>query len=378
MITHVETTAIFSGLEADWRTLQQDGIATPYQTYDWIKAWTDVLATPSGLEPMLVSGRDASGRVVAILPLVMQSTPLGVKAHFMGGKHANFNMGIFSRQAMEQLGAKDMEKLLSEAAGRCGVDAFHFTHQPRQWLGLDNPLARLPHRVSANSAFKAELMADSDAMIRSLMSSESRKKLRHKEKRLSELGAVRLERACDSATVTHVLDTFRSQKAARLRSLGIADPFADPHVARFLRDAALNGVEQKEAAIELYSLMAGPRIVAILGGAMHAGRLSGMFTSFDCDPAVMRYSPGDLLLLHLVQKLCREGVAVFDLGTGEAAYKGDYCQLDEPLFDSILPMTAKGRVLASGLSATQRIKSWAKHNPRAMALVARLRKLRAK
>jgi CelD/BcsL family acetyltransferase involved in cellulose biosynthesis len=377
MLSHIEVTASISGLEKDWRALQAHGFATPYQTYDWTKAWIDALAAPSGLEPMLVSGRDASGEIHVILPLVFRQTPLGGKALFAGGKHANFAMGLYSRDAMERLTAADMRRLLMEAARQRGVSLYHFAHQPRQWQGLGNPLALLPNQMSANCAFKAELMPDGDAMIRSLMSTESRKKLRHKEKRLGELGPVSLHEARDGATVRRVLETFRSQKAARFKALGISDPFADPAVETFLLAGALNGLDQREAAIRLYYLASGDRIVSVIGGAMHAGRLSGMFTSFDSDPAVIRYSPGDLLLLHLVQRLCRDGFGVFDLGTGDAAYKGDYCPLDEPLFDSILPMTATGQIVSAGLSAGQRVKRWAKHSPAAMALVARLRKLRA-
>jgi CelD/BcsL family acetyltransferase involved in cellulose biosynthesis len=377
MLSHIDVTASFSGLENDWKALQAEGFATPYQTYDWTKGWADALAAPLGLEPMLVSGRDASGQVHVILPLVIKQTPLGDKAIFAGGKHANFAMGIYSKAAMAQVTAADMHRLLAEAARQRDVSVYHFTHQPRQWQGLGNPLALLPSAVSANSAFKAELMPDGEAMIRSLMSTESRKKLRHKEKRLGEIGPVGLHEARDPAQVRRVLETFRSQKAARFKALGISDPFADPAVATFLLESALTGLESRETGVQLHYLEAGERIVSVLGGAMHAGRLSGMFTSFDSDPSVLRYSPGDLLLLLLVQKLCREGTRVFDLGTGEAAYKGDYCQLDEPLFDSILPVTAKGWVIAQGLSARQRVKRWAKHSPGAMALVSRLRKLRA-
>ena len=175
-----------------------------------------------------------------------------------------------------------------------------------------------------------------------------------------------------------MLDAFFSQKAARFKLLGISDPFANQSVVAFITSAALQGLSENQPAISLFAMMAGERVLSVFGGSIHAGRFTGMFTSFDAEPSIAKYSPGDLLLMNLVTMMCEKGLHTFDLGTGEANYKGDYCKVEEPLFDTLLPMTLKGRMLASMQSAKQASKRWVKQNGPAMAVVQRLRQFRSR
>jgi CelD/BcsL family acetyltransferase involved in cellulose biosynthesis len=376
MIQRVETHDDLSRLAAQWRVLQNSGLATPYQTYDWIRAWSDALSAPLGIKPLIVTGHDSRGRVIALLPLGVRHIKGVTCGIFLGGKHANMNMGVFEPQAMSGLSADDLGFILRNVAERHGIDLFHFENQPRVWLGRDNPLLKLPHQSSASSAWKTALVQDGEEMIRGLMSSESRKKLRHKEKKLGENGPVSfLEvRSVDEAET--VLSAFYAQKAARFRAMGIADPFADSHVRAFLHAGATAGVAEGKQSISLFAMRVGERIVSVFGGAIHQGRFTGMFTSFDGDPAVARYSPGDLLLLHLVKMMCARGLASFDLGTGDASYKTDYCKTEEPLFDSFLPMTMTGRVAAAGMRSAFALKGTMKKSEFVLALVSRFRRLR--
>jgi CelD/BcsL family acetyltransferase involved in cellulose biosynthesis len=356
----------------DWKALENSGVATPYQTWAWTKAWVDTLGPSSGLEPHFIRISNENGEKQVILPLGLSKSPLGTKAVFLGGKHSNFNMMVMSQTALIALTASDLETLLRDAAKKCSIDCYHFIHQPVIWKGRDNPLLSLPHKPSANTAYRADLLPDGDAMIKSLMSSESRKKLRNKEKRLSELGAVTFKKATEPQEISRVIDAFLMQKAARFNHQGIDNPFASPEAEAFLRQGAQK-TKEGEPPFSLYYLSSGDRIVSTLGGAEHDGRVSGMITSFDAHQEIIRFSPGDLLLMHLVQHLANEKYEIFDLGTGDATYKGDYCKTEDTLFDSILPMTNKGKLLAKTLEIKSGVKRWIKQNPVALKLARRIR-----
>ena len=98
-----------------------------------------------------------------------------------------------------------------------------------------------------------------------------------------------------------------------------------------------------------------------------------MVNSFDSDPAIAKSSPGDLLLMKLVGAQCAKGRASFDLGIGEARYKATYCDAAVPLFDIVLPLNAKGRILAVKQALVSRAKSTLKKHPRAFAALRRVR-----
>jgi CelD/BcsL family acetyltransferase involved in cellulose biosynthesis len=339
-----------------WLSLEMSGLATPYQTLGWQRAAFDCLHPDQ--RPCIVSVKEKGGRTVAILPLVLSRRAGIVSASFPGGKHANYNMGLFDPEAAARITGEELAACLRTAAASAGIDLFDLRNQPGSWGGCPNPMLQLPHQKAASSAWRADLMADAEAFIRSLMSSESRKKLRHKERRLGEIGPVTYAQAVSPDEARGVLNAFLEQKRARFLALGIANPFDDPAVLRFLDEAGIKPLaDGPPAPLSLFAMMAGGRILAVFGGLIHSGRFSGMFTSFDPDPAVSKYSPGDLLLLNLIRMMCTRGLTTFDLGTGEAAYKNDYCAVEEPLFDSLLPMTLKGRVASAALSAALRGKA---------------------
>jgi CelD/BcsL family acetyltransferase involved in cellulose biosynthesis len=367
----VDVSEDVTAISRAWLSLEMSGLATPYQTLGWQRAALSTL--DANATPLLVTFRDRHGKTAGLLPLV-KTRKTGVSiAMFPGGKHANYNMGLFAPGTAERLTAVDLQAVLASAAGQAGVDLFVFRNQPHIWAGITNPMARLPHQPAASSAWRADLMADADAFVASLMSSESRKKLRHKERKLAEIGPLAYVEASTPAEARDLLAAFLAQKKLRFAAMGITNPFDDPAALAFLEQAAAVPLEGgPPAPVALYALKTGDRVVAVFGGVIHGGRFCGMFTSFDAAPDVARSSPGDLLILHLVRTMCARGLTAFDLGVGDAAYKSDYCKIREELFDSFLPMTATGRLASIALSTAYRLKAGAARHKATLKPLRRL------
>lgn len=87
-----------------------------------------------------------------------------------------------------------------------------------------------------------------------------------------------------------------------------------------------------------------------------------------------RFSPGVLLFINLATACCEDGLDWFDLGVGEASYKGWFCDEAEPLFDSCLPVTAAGRLMAAGQRHLSMLKRHIKRSPRLWNLVLATRR----
>ena len=136
--------------------------------------------------------------------------------------------------------------------------------------------------------------------------------------------------------------------------------------------------DENGPGLELHALAVGERIVAVYGGGAHAGRWSGMVTSFDADPEIAKSSPADLLLMKVIAAQCAAGRTFFDLGVGEARYKAVFCDTPIPLFDSLLPITASGWVFTTTYSALLRAKRFVKQDPRLFAWAKRLRAWRGR
>jgi CelD/BcsL family acetyltransferase involved in cellulose biosynthesis len=50
--------------------------------------------------------------------------------------------------------------------------------------------------------------------------------------------------------------------------------------------------------------------------------------------------------MHIMKACADAGASEFDFSLGDEAYKLDWCEISEPLFTSIIPFTARGRVAA--------------------------------
>jgi CelD/BcsL family acetyltransferase involved in cellulose biosynthesis len=360
-----------AAVEASWRSFERTAVATPYQRFDWARAYAETLGRAQGERPLIATAENDRG-LVMLLPLTVKRRGGLSIATFIGGQQANFLMPMFEPAAVASLDAAAWRSLFHDIARAAGIDVFSLFNQPLGWQGVPNPLVKLGGSPSPNPGFRRQLDFSADAALGALLSTESRKKLRKKERRLHEMGAVAYRRVEDPAEAERVLAAFLDQKATRFRHKHINNPFADPAAVEFLRRGSRP--EGGEPAIELYGLFAGDAIVATFGGTCDGRRFCGMFNSFSMDQTIAKSSPGELLLLKIIEDQCRRGVQTFDLGVGEAPYKLAICNETEPLVDIYLPVSLGGRLYAALDHMGRAAKGWAKSTPWVVALVARYRR----
>lgn len=372
--------AVFTDMreaQADWAELERTAPHSAYQRRDWILPWLGTLGRERGVSPAVALARDALGRPLALLPLgVMRRGPLRL-AEFLGGKDANFGLGLFRPD--HRFEADDLRAFLDAAAKATpgGIDLFALVNQPRSWSGQANPLLAIARNPSPADAYKTALSAPGEAFLASRVSKDTRKKLRQKANRLAEFGPVRHERAATAAQARAILAAFQAQKAQRMEQKGLDNIFEGPASAEFFERIAVEPFERGQApAVELHALYAGERIVATFAGAIACGRFSGMFNSFDLAPELTRCSTGEILLAKLVEQKCDEGLTMLDLGVGDARYKHTFCDQTEELFDAYHAVTPGGHALKWVKGAKRDLKRRVKHDPRLWKAIETLRKLK--
>ena len=373
------TAEVFSELaavEALWRGLEADPavLMTPYQRFDWVSAYRGA-GIDAGEAIRILVLRDAHGRARLLLPLTIgRRGPLRV-ARVVGDRHANFHMPLFASREAAAMPAGDLTAALVEAGRAAGIDAFAFRNQPRFWDGAPNPLAAggLP---APSDAYGMLLGPDAEATLRRVFSGDTRKKLRAKERKLVEfLGAVEHRVAGTPEAAAEIQAAFYAQKAARFAGLGVADPYADGAVRRFIA-AATAPDATGSPAIEVHALVASEtgRILATFGGAVDGARFCGMWTSFDTDPDLGRFSPGEILLHRLVGHQAAQGRRALDLGVGEAGYKAKTCDETIELVEQTVPVSPASHALALASRVAVRLKHRIKRSPRLWTAAQGLRR----
>lgn len=365
----------FEAVEAAWRRLEAEVVLTPYQQFDWQALFHRRLG--GARVPCLVTLGNETDARGALLPFaVSRHGGLGI-ASFIGGKHANFNMGLWQRDFAATMTAETLHQALRQVAAQSPerIDLFRLAGQPLEWDGMANPFALLPHQPAASDGHRLSLGADAEAVLARVVSPSSRRKLRKKERSLGEHGEVAFKVAGTEDEARRLIDLFLVYKAARFKTLGIANVFDVPGMRDFLVDGALHGLTAGRPVIELSALTVAGEPVALYGGTVANGRYSAMFNAIAGGP-LMRFSPGELLLHHLISQACARGLAVFDLGVGDADYKSHICDGTDRLFDQFLPMTLAGSVAAASLRTAMRAKCRIKQTPILWTLATALRRLR--
>jgi CelD/BcsL family acetyltransferase involved in cellulose biosynthesis len=372
-LDHSAMVQIFTTMDdarADWLALSRVATISPYQSFAFLAAWLETVGRAEGVSPFIVVARDDAGAPEALLPFgVIVRKKIRI-ASYLGGRESNFNLPLL-RPGAGYDGAK--LRALLDAAGRRAstpVDLYYLRNQPRRFEDFINPLAFENAQNSPSFGYGATLPATVDALAARL-SKDTRKKLRRKEARLAEYGAVAYEHRARGARAADIISALIRQKSERF---AVGADFARCDMPALLQRLC---DRDDDGAMELHAISAGGRIVAAYAGVTRGHRFSAMLNSFDQDAEIARCSPGDLLLHALMRDLVARGMTHFDLGAGEARYKNSVCNETIELCDAIAPVSALGRVAAPMLSAYLRLKRRVKQTPALAGAYSRLRSARA-
>lgn len=366
----VSVHAEIGAVENEWRHLEMIAPHSAYQKFDWVQAWLDNIAPHVGTRPCIVLGRGPGGAPAFILPLGLRHGTGFTLGGWLGGKHANYNMGLYAPEIAGRLDRATLSSVLAEAGRAAGIHAFALLNQPFAWQGYANPLAALPHRPSAADAWHQNLEAHFDDFLLSLRGSGARRRLRWRERRMSGNGRLRMERAATPEAARVMARIMLDQKAERFRAQGRANDLAEPGVEDFVMALAA-GAGPRSAALEIYALMNKEETLAICGGGNGSGRFSCYFNSITAAPSA-KFGPSEVLIARLLEQFCDDRLSGFDLGIGDNAYKELWCRR-EPLFDTFFSIGGRGRAVAAALGLFYGAKGKAKRNPQAARLLARFR-----
>jgi len=372
----VVRTEVFDDIAAAepfWRALEHDDAwATPYQRFDLLAAWHRHVGVGKGIVPFIVIGFDVAGRPLFLWPFGRKQVGPFTVAGFLGSKHASFNIGLWRRDIAATIDEGDVRNLLAQIATG-PVDLLALYSQPLSWAGLANPFALLPRQLAAEDGSCLNIgPGGAEAAVSPAM----RSRLRVKERKLKKLARYGYIQATSAADIDRLLDAFFALKAVHMRAQGLTNVFAEPGVAAFVRQAAHVKLQNGRPLIEIHALEGDGEVLALYGAVVDPYRFSAMFNTYTLSQHA-RHSPGLILLQHMIGTCAERGARSFDIGVGRAHYKSFFCKEPEPLFDTFLALTPRGRLAAPAFRAAFAAKRMIKTKPALWAAVQFTRRFRA-
>jgi CelD/BcsL family acetyltransferase involved in cellulose biosynthesis len=357
--------------EAVWRGLEAERqFFTPYQRFDFLAPWQRQVGERYNLLPFIVVAYDAERRPLVLLPLAL-SHKRGVRsACFMGGKHATFNMALWDSEFAAAATAADLDALISGIRQWRSADVLALTQQPLRWRDLPNPMALLPSQASANDCPLLTMVPG--AVPATLIGNSFRRRLNGKERKLQRLPGYRYHVAASEADVQRLLEWFLSIKPLRMAEQKLPNVFAEPGFEDFVRSACMAKLASGGHLIDIHALECADEVIAIFAGVADGYRFSMMFNTYTMS-GNSRYSPGLVLMRNIIDHYAGRGYRALDLGIGSDDYKRLFCKSDEPILDSFIPLSPRGRIAASAMSGINRAKRLVKHNQALFRMAQKLR-----
>lgn len=337
---NVEVQAADAAALAGYDAFCRRGVHGPAQHPLWVRAWIEA----NGADALIVTAR-RNGKVLFKLALeVVAKGPFRV-ARFVGGSHANGNFPACAPRAAPAVSPADAAALVKALRkARPDIDLVSLSRQAPHFEGSDNPLAPLATRQSPNVSLAVDLDGGFEAVLARHGASRKRQKLNYQRNRFNRAGGYRLIEARTPEEVERLIGLFFVLKGASLRAKGIADAFADDKVRAFFRKLALDALAEVNPPFLLHAVEVAGEIVAINGLSMTRETVVCNFGTYsDADP---KSSPGYFIDYTNIEQACGEGRKIYDFSVGDEPYKRSWCDIETWHFETLLPLRAKGRLLA--------------------------------
>lgn len=359
--------------EAPWRALEKTAIFTPYQRYDWIKALFDSRGLDGKRCAVAVIENETG--LAALFPFAI-GRRFGVStAEIIGADIGNAGWLPVQRGAALRLTPAVLMQIFA-AIGRvvAGLDMVFLRNQPETWLGLDNPLLAFQHQPAPDHLYVAPI---DPATPRAHLNGKRIRNLQRGRRRLEEaMGPVTLRRADSIDEIERVHAAFLQQRGARFAQMGVRNIFAEDWFVAFFKRAAAISLGSDRPALRFHALYAGDQIVATSCGACAGTHYSQYINSTASGPAA-RYSLMGILMYELVAEFAGMGITSLDMGLGDFDYKSDWTD-KQLVYDSVIPVTAAGRIAAPVVRGLRRLKRAIKQNETLFGLFKRLRAMMLK
>lgn len=300
----------------EYRALFARAGATAFQHPLWLTNFYGRLVPARGGEAAVLTGRDATGALVFVLPMVLRSiNRLRVL------EAADLGVSDYCAPVVcpDWLAGLDLE------AGDLAALADHLPQHAILRIGKIRPehldLWRLffPHQPARSpfSAHETQLGPDYAAWRAQALTKPFTKYLDRRKRRFFKAGDARLELVSQPNEIAEAVSEIARLRAGRFEG----DPIQEDFVREFYTAVAVEGAP--EGFAQIWRLTLDGEAIGHVFGTACAGRFCYLLIGCDYERHG-RHSPGLILYDTIIEQWIAEGGDVFDFTIGDEAFKADF------------------------------------------------------
>lgn len=307
-----------SGLEDEWRRLEESADCYAFQTWDWNAAWYEHVGKSQGVEPCIVRLVDGCGKTLGLWPLCIYCRHGLRVLGYMGDLVSDYRAPLLSPGWSDAIEPNRFLGVWRECLTILRkVDLVLLRRMPERFGKSHNPMVWLQGARHTEDAYHVRLPGTLDDYLAGRpthLLAENRRKVR----RLKEMGGFRTPHCRDAYESEVVFSEIVRQKSRRWRETGSRDLFADQAYRRFYESVTRRGVSSGFVAVS--SMQVNNAVVAAHWGLVFKGRYYGILSSFESG-RWRKFSCGELLVQIQIERAIEDQLEVFDLTVGDEAYK---------------------------------------------------------
>lgn len=306
----IDSIAGLEELAADWdRLLNKCPTPNIFLSREWLLTWWNHFSQGGQLFVVVVID---NGEVIGIAPLILQRYKGLNTIRFIGSGRSDY-LGLLAEQEI----ANDIICFLRKKTDWGVMDFCE--------LAADDQLIRFAERFEGRNweVYPGEICpyvkidTDWSAYYRNQRNRKARYNLARSESRLQQMGRLRFERITEETDLDSSLAQMFALHRKRWKHHYTGTIFSNPQGQAFYREVAASFARRGWLSLELLFLDEG--LVAASFSFFYRGVYSYFIPVYDPDYAA--YSPGIILLRHLLEISFNRQDRVFDFMRGAEEYK---------------------------------------------------------
>lgn len=312
----VDSEADLQAMAGEWEDLAARSPAHIFQTHSFLSAWHRHVGMREGASLAIVTHREHF-KLVGIFPACVVNIGAIRVLTWLGGLQVIDYGDVLYDQSAASLGVDDFVfEALTTLRGRGRHSVAFFPNVRRDALAFGALSTRLLTHGN-DAAPCVPIPGDFETYLGSL-TQRMRHEVRRRVRRLGELGEVDFRVVGPHEPEhDHVMTALIDQKRRRFAAPGAKSVLHRPGYEAFYREQS---VESPWAHLSCLTLDG--QVIAAHFGYLHKDRLYLLLTSFDESYAA--YSPGKVLIYHLLKECTEQEIDLLDFCLGDESYKSDW------------------------------------------------------
>jgi CelD/BcsL family acetyltransferase involved in cellulose biosynthesis len=329
-----------SELEQIWKPFELIASGTPFQSYAWLSHWQSTVGSPLlSIQPQIVVVRNEK-ETLGVFPLGIRQVFGVFILEWLGGTQIDYTGPLLSKKWNYTM--YELSDCWSDIINNlCKFDVIHFQKQKEYFKLIRNPFISSMNCSSNVKAYQVNLKSTWVDHYEKTVKTKLRADSRRQRRRLSAFGKLNFKVPKDKKNKYKIIRKMIQQKSRRYRETGVWDMLSVPEHKAFYEELA--NIENDNLQIHCSALYVGEIKVATHVGLVDKSTFYYLMPAHEGGDWE-RYSPGRLLLEHLLEWSIQNKLTIFDFTVGGEQYKKNWCDIETPLYETLCAITCKGKI----------------------------------